>query len=210
MSSLAAPLPTFAATWTVRRARDAYLAENGFTAEAYDAPRTEGSFLGIRLSVPNTPQHRWSIMLHDLHHVATGYGTDLIGEGEISAWEIHRSVRALGAYVASIVAGGILAGLVFSPRRVGAAWRHGRASRSLYALLADARTAAEQSAAYEELLDLTVGELRARLGLPEEGLVASRRLHDYAPKRAPEGQGEEQQRKPTSTKRPFRGLFWST
>ncbi|HEU4538135.1 MAG TPA: hypothetical protein VFS00_28635, partial [Polyangiaceae bacterium] len=68
-----APTP---ADWTVRQGRDAYLGENHFTLEAYDAPRTEASFLGMAFTVPNTPRHRWGIMLHDLHHVATGYGTD--------------------------------------------------------------------------------------------------------------------------------------
>jgi hypothetical protein len=185
MSSIDASLTPFAAHWTVRRARDAYLAENGFTVEAYTAPRTEGSFLGIRLSVPNTPHHRWAIMLHDLHHVATGYGTDIVGEGEISGWEIHRSLRPLGLYVGSIVASGLAIGFAIAPRRVAAAWRRGKASRSLYALLADARTPAERDAAYAELLDLTVGDLRARLGLPETGLAPSRRLHDYAPHSGP-------------------------
>jgi len=82
-----APVP---ASWTVRQARDAYLAENGFTLAAYDAPRTEASFFWFHFSVPNTPVHRWAIQMHDLHHVATGYGTDTVGEGEISAWEARR------------------------------------------------------------------------------------------------------------------------
>jgi hypothetical protein len=67
----------------VRDARDAYLAENGFTVEGYEAKWTEASLFGFRFRVPNTPRHRWAIMRHDLHHVATGYGTDLAGEGEI-------------------------------------------------------------------------------------------------------------------------------
>ena len=75
----ARPLP---ADWTVRRARDAYLEENGFTVAAYDAPRTPANILGFTFSVPNPPRHRAAIMLHDLHHVATGFGTDLRGEGD--------------------------------------------------------------------------------------------------------------------------------
>ena len=91
---------------TVREARDQYLAENGFTFEGYDAKWTHASFFGVRFRVPNTDSHRVGIMLHDLHHVATGFGTDLVGEGEISAWEAHRGLAPVGLYVASIVTAG--------------------------------------------------------------------------------------------------------
>jgi hypothetical protein len=89
----------FPASLTVREGLRAYLAENCFTVEGYEAPRTEAFFLGIRFSVPNTPRHAWAIRLHDLHHVATGYGTDMAGEGAISAWEALRGLRDTGAYV---------------------------------------------------------------------------------------------------------------
>jgi len=161
----------FPAHFTVRRARDAYLADNGFTVEAYDDRWTAASFFGVPFKVLNTRRHRWAIMLHDLHHVATAYGTDLVGEGEISAWEL-RSLRSLGLYVGSIVAAGTLAGVVLAPRRALAA-----AGRSLFD-----RLPVEDAEAYEALLDLTVGELRARLGVAPEGLVCGpQRLHDFAP-----------------------------
>jgi hypothetical protein len=169
----------FPASWTVRRARDAYLAENGFTVAAYQEPWTEASAFGIPLKVPNTARHRWAIMLHDLHHVATGYGTDMIGEGEISVWEARRGLRALGLYVASIVAVGSLGGALLAPRRALAAWRasastSGRERTSLFR-----SDFTEQD--YEATLDLTVGELRARLGVPEGGLATHRALHSRAP-----------------------------
>jgi hypothetical protein len=179
-----APAAPFPASSTVRAARDAYLEENGFSAEAYQARWTDASFFGVRFVVPNTAQHRWGIMLHDLHHVATGYGTDLTGEAEISAWEIHRSFRALGPYVGSVVASGVVLGALIAPRRTLAAWRQGKAMRSLHALLGHVRTPAEREAAYEELLGLTVGELRQRLAVPAEGLCTDRRLHDFAPAHA--------------------------
>src|SRR5438105_15281405 len=114
---------SYPAEWTVRQARDAYLAENGFTVDAYDAKWTDGSFLGIKLVVPNTPRHRWAIMRHDLHHVATGYGTDIVGEAEISAWELRRGLRGLGLYVGTIVTSIALFGLVRAPRPPVPAWR---------------------------------------------------------------------------------------
>ena len=169
----------FPPSWTVRRARDAYLAENGFTVAAYDDASTEATVFGIPLKVPNTPRHRWAIMLHDLHHVATGYGTDMIGEGEISVWESRRGLAALGLYVAAIVAIGSLGGALLAPRRALAAWRaSGLGRTSLFA-----SGGAEED--YQAMLDLTVGELRERLGIPEGGLVTRRALHARAPKAAP-------------------------
>ncbi len=167
----------FPAEWTVRRARDEYLAENGFTLAAYDARWTDASFFGIPFKVPNTRRHRWGIMLHDLHHVATGFGTDLVGEGEISAWETRPGLKRLGPYVGGIVLLGMTTGAALAPRRTGAAWKE--ATRSLFNLLP-----VEDDAAYEAMLELTVGELRARLGVPREGLARiPRRLHDFAPAR---------------------------
>jgi hypothetical protein len=170
----AARLEPFPPDWTVRRARDTYLAENGFTVEAYDLPKTDASFLGVRFSVPNTPKHRWGIMLHDLHHVATGFGTDIRGEGEISAWEMP-GVRALGPYVGGIVGSGAIMGFLFAPRRALAAWRARRTT--LFDL------AGPSGIPYESLLDMTIGELRALLGVPREGLAREpRKLHQYAPR----------------------------
>ncbi|APR83482.1 Hypothetical protein A7982_08831 [Minicystis rosea] len=168
----------YPADWTVRRARDAYLAENGFTVAAYDDAWTEASFLGIRFSVPNTQRHRWAIMLHDLHHVATGFGTDLTGEGEISLWELRRGLSALGLYVGGIVASGALMGVFASPRRAWAAFSASGSTPSLF----------DPNVDYDALLDMTVGELRARLAVPAEGLAREPRgLHAYAPRRVPGG-----------------------
>jgi hypothetical protein len=175
---MATPFP---ADWSVRQARDAYLRENGFTVESYDDAWTGASFFGIPLKVPNTKRHRWAIMLHDLHHVATGYGTDLVGEGEISAWELRPGIRSLGLYVGSIVLAGALAGAVFSPRRARNAWRDAAAIASLH----DLYPRINDDAAYEALLAMTVGELRARLGVPADGSAHEPRgLHDFAPKAA--------------------------
>lgn len=162
-----------AANLGVKHARDLYLSENGFTVAEYDSPRTQASIFGLRFSVPNTPKHRWAIMLHDLHHVATGYGTDLVGEGEISAWELRSGLSSLGLYVGSIVLGGALFGCVIAPRRTLRAFLHGGPKRSLFDRL-DLR--------YDTLMQLSVGELRQLLGIPPHGLaVIPRKLHSHAP-----------------------------
>jgi hypothetical protein len=163
------------ADWSTLRGRDAYLAENGFTVAAYDEPWTEASFLGIDFVIPNTPRHAALIRLHDLHHVATGYGTDLAGEGEISAWELRRGLGGLGLYVGSIVVAGALMGLLIAPRRALRAWSRAAEDAAKGSLF-------QASDAYEELLAGTVGDLRARLGVPPEGVAeGARGRHRNAP-----------------------------
>lgn len=148
--------------------------ENGFTLEEYDALRTPASFLGVRFTVPNPPRHRWAIMLHDLHHVATGYGTNPAGEGQISAWECRRGLRPLGLYVGSIVVSGVLLGLVVAPIRTVRAWRASAHGASLFY---------NKDLGYDELLGRSIGELRKLLGVPPDGLSTRRRgLHSLAPK----------------------------
>jgi hypothetical protein len=156
----------------VRAGRDAYLRENGFTVEAYDEPRTKASLLGIDFSVPNTPRHRVAIMRHDLHHVLTGYGTDIVGEAEVSAWELRRGLRGLDLYVSSLVVGLALLGLVIAPARTIRAWRRSGACASLF----------PDSRPYEDILAMSIGELRQSLGLPTDGIAKHpRRLHGRAP-----------------------------
>jgi hypothetical protein len=140
---------------SVESARDAYLARNGFTVESYSARWTPASFMGIPFVVPNTTTHRWAIMMHDLHHVTTGYGTDIPGEGEISAWELRRGLTGLGLYVGSLVVLGTLAGLVFAPVRTVRAFRASGKGVSLF----------RRDRPYEELLALDVRALRAYLAV---------------------------------------------
>jgi hypothetical protein len=113
-------------------------------------------------------------MRHDLHHVATGFGTDMIGEAEISAWEI-RAAKELGVYVSMIVLGGALLGAFRAPRRTLEAFRAGRGVRFLY-------RGEDSDAEYEAMLNLTVGQLRVLMGVHEEGVAKHpAKLHDFAP-----------------------------
>lgn len=164
------PIP---ASWSVEAGRDAYLRENGFTVGAYDEPRTRASLFGLDFTVPNTPRHRKAIMRHDLHHVATGFGTDVAGEGEVSAWELRRGLRGLDLYVSALVTGLALLGLVVAPRRTLRAWRLSGRGRSLF----------DDPTPYEQLLTMSVGELRGTLDIPIDGLaIRPRRLHARAPR----------------------------
>ena len=154
--------------------RDEYLAENGFTVAAYDDTWAPVSFFALDFSVPNTKRRQAAIRLHDLHHVATGFGTDLPGEAEISAWELRGGLRGLGLYVSSIVFGAALMGLFVAPRRTVRAWRAAGAARTLWSL----------GVPYEELLAMSIGELRAVVGVPAagvEGAIERAGKHPHAP-----------------------------
>ncbi|MEZ4313861.1 MAG: hypothetical protein R3F14_38055, partial [Polyangiaceae bacterium] len=135
-----------------------YLGENGFSAAEYTASTVRLKILGRYMDFPNTKDRQWAIPLHDLHHIATGYGTDWVGEGEIGAWELGAGCKTLVVYWLNAMAASI--GLCLAPRRVLAGWRAGRAGRALY------RT----ELPYERVLDMTIGELRAHLGVPPTGL----------------------------------------
>jgi hypothetical protein len=161
------PLP---AEWNVSRALDRYLFENGFTREAYDAPWTPAEVFGLSLRVPNTRAHRWALMRHDLHHVVTGYGTDLAGEGEVSAWEAAAGLPHIGLYTQGIVRSLALWGLVTRTARTRAAWS-ASGGRNLFL----------DAIPYASALAMTVGALREALCVPVGGLVGARRLHSAAP-----------------------------
>jgi len=165
------PIPP---TCRVRDGRDAYLRENGFTLAGYDEPRSKITILGVSFWLPNPPSRRRAIMRHDLHHVVTGYGTDMVGEAEISAWELRRGLSGLGAYVSALVVGLAALGLVIAPVRTVRAWRaSAKRVPSLFAGHDD----------YDALLELDVAELRSRLGAPRDGVATRpRRLHAAAPK----------------------------
>jgi len=166
----------------MRAARDVYLADNGFSLDVYASRWLDvWLFFGVRARVPNTRRHQQALMLHDLHHVVTGFGTDLAGEGEISAWEARRGLMAFGAYVASVVLAGALVGLVVAPRRTIAAWRAAARHRSLFSMARLDEGALR--AAYEALLERSVGEVRGELGIPSEGVArVPRGLHARAPR----------------------------
>ncbi|HKW42163.1 MAG TPA: hypothetical protein VJN39_13010 [Gemmatimonadales bacterium] len=102
---------------------------------------------------PNTEGRRRAVRLHDLHHIATGYDTSLVGEAEIGAWELAGGCADYyAAWYLNAVA--VEIGLFLSPRRLWHAFVRGRHSTNLYRLGFD-----------ERWLDDSVGALRERLGL---------------------------------------------
>src|SRR5262249_43760563 len=127
---------------------------------------------GRAWTLPNVAARRRAVPLHDLHHVATGYGTALAGEAETSAVELRGGIHSLFLWCVKLAAMAI--GLVIAPRRV-LRWVAGaRGARTLYA----------DDAPYDALLALSLGELRERLGIPRDGLAdRPASLHARAPRR---------------------------
>ncbi len=145
---------------TVRAARDRYLADNGFSTAGYTASTFTLPVFGRQVELPNPPARQAAISRHDLHHVLLGYGTDYAGEAEIGAWELRCGCTTPFLYMINLAA--MLGGLVIAPRRVLRAWRRARGMRTLY----------RDPIAYAEALELRVVDLRRRLGIPDEGVVA--------------------------------------
>ncbi|MBO6941015.1 MAG: hypothetical protein JJ863_38930 [Deltaproteobacteria bacterium] len=76
MTTHTAPLEAL----STRQALDEFLDTNGFTTDGYDAPTVDIPIGPIVIPLPNTDGRKAVARFHDLHHVATGYGTDLVGE----------------------------------------------------------------------------------------------------------------------------------
>jgi hypothetical protein len=142
-------------------ARDRFLAENNFRVADYSAPTYTLKILGVPLKLPNTKAHQWATPLHDLHHVLTGYPTNWIGEAEIGAWELRAGCKTLVVYWLDL--SGVVIGLLLSPARVWRAFRAAKGQRTLY----------RDPALCQSLPQMTVGEVRARLGIPPGGLRIS-------------------------------------
>jgi hypothetical protein len=134
----------------MREARRRYFEVNRFGGNGgYDDAWVDFKLGPIPFPFPNSPARVRAVRYHDLHHVLTGYDTDIVGEFEISAWEIAAGCKGFAAAWA-LNLGGTAAGLLRAPRRVFAAFVRGRRCRTLYGEPLDA------------LLDETVGALRAR------------------------------------------------
>jgi hypothetical protein len=104
---------------------------------------------------PNWAARVAAARLHDLHHVATDYGTDWPGEIEIAAWEIASGCgRYSAAWMLDLAA--LNVALLVAPRRLFRAFARGRrAATNLY----------KQPLPESEFAQMTVGTLRDHLGV---------------------------------------------
>jgi hypothetical protein len=108
----------------------------------------------FKLYFPNFDTRRKVILQHDLHHLTTGYNTDVKGETEISAWEIASGCRQNWAAL-MLNTLGLMTGLPLHPRTLWRAWKRGHYTTNLYKL----------GLSKNEMVNCTVDQLREKLGL---------------------------------------------
>ena len=139
---------------TLREARKRYFERNRFgTNGGYDEARVKITLGPFQVSIPNTDGRKRAVRFHDLHHILTGYDTDLRGEAEIAAWELASGCADhYAAWVLNIGAMGI--GVFINPGPTWQAFRRGRKSKNLYRATYD-----------DTLLDRAVADMRVELGL---------------------------------------------
>ncbi len=139
----------------VREAREKYFETWGLDGGGYTASWVTLKQLGpLRIGFPNSPARIRAVKMHDLHHVATAYDANWMGEAEIGAWEIGAGChRHFAAWVLNLIA--LVYGVLLSPTRALRAFARGRASETLY----------RSHDLDESILAQTVGELRTSLGL---------------------------------------------
>ena len=140
---------------SLRDARGRYFADNAFGDDGgYARKWVKLQFGPLPFAFPNSAARVRAVKYHDLHHVVTGYDTDIVGEAEIGAWEIASGCAGFAAaWILNLyaMALGFLSG---SPGAVWRAFLRGRHTRNLY-----------RDEYGEALLDARLGAVRARLGL---------------------------------------------
>ena len=147
---------------TLRQARQLYFEANGFPLDGgYEAKWVDFELGPIPMPFPNSDARRRAVKVHDLHHVLTGYRTDIFGEAEISAWELAAGCgNMVAAYGLNL--GGMALGMFISPRRTWRAWVRGCQSGMLYRTPVD-----------DTLLERKLGDVRSELGLDKQPERAS-------------------------------------
>jgi hypothetical protein len=146
---------------TLREGRDIYLETNGFSMAEYSSPTFVFYILGKKLNLPNPPARQRVLAMHDLHHVLTGYGTDLAGESEIGAWELRAGCNTAFLWWINLTAA--FGGVFVAPIKTLKSFFAARGQRTLYV---DGRD-------IEALLGTKIGVLRKQLGIPDGGHTAA-------------------------------------
>ncbi|MCD6020125.1 MAG: uncharacterized protein K0S53_3246 [Bacteroidetes bacterium] len=108
----------------------------------------------IHFYFPNFDARRKAVMKHDIHHLVTGYSTSLIGESEISAWEIASGCKSYW-FAFFIDTSGFMMGLPINFIRVLKAFSRGRRTKNLYS----------DHISTDQAMDMKIGELKRVLEL---------------------------------------------
>jgi hypothetical protein len=145
-------MPHYDDALTLRTALDQHLHRAGFTKDCY-GPWLAVKLGPFRLRVPNPKFRQETLVLHDLHHILTGYDTTFTGEAQVSAWEA-RTGFARHPMIKAIIFSVMGLGYFVDPVAVWKACNRGKGCRNLF-----------REGFREELLDMKVGYVRRRLGL---------------------------------------------
>lgn len=147
-------MPHYDDALSVAEARAQFFAANRFDDGGYDKAYLESKIGPFKLYLANNDTRQKGLKVHDLHHIATGYNATILGEAEVSAWELGSGGAGLYSAVEWYLYLGIVAGLFLNPLAVWRAYQRGKGCKNLYAFTFD-----------EAMLTWTVGELRAKLGI---------------------------------------------
>lgn len=112
----------------------------------------------LNLYFPNFDSRRKAVVKHDIHHLVTGYSTSLIGESEISAWEIASGCKSYW-FAFFIDTSGFMLGLPINFARVLKAFARGRRTKNLYS----------DHISDERAMEMKIGELKTLLDLDKVG-----------------------------------------
>jgi hypothetical protein len=136
-------------TCTAAEALGRFRHENGLRHDEHALPFWRIGIGAVQFLLPNFAWRRRAIAAHDLHHLLTGYPCTVAGEVQIAAWEFGAGrYPHWGATLFCLPL--VIAGLLWMPGDVLAAFRRGRSQRSLY-----------DGAILESLADLPLSAARA-------------------------------------------------
>ena len=144
---------------TIKEIISDYYKKNGFDPDGGESKSfvKVKIFKGLSFYLPNNDTRKKVILLHDIHHLLTGYSTVLQGEIEISTWELSTGCTknwvafTLNTYAMAL-------GVLFKLKGIWKAWARGRNTRNLYNVNYNK----------EQLMDKTLEELKKELGLLDE------------------------------------------
>lgn len=86
----------------------------------------------LPLALPCRLGLRNALIVHDVHHVLTGYDTSYRGEAQLAAWELASGGCRTNLFFWGDRLSFVLIGLALCPRAMVSAFRRGRHARNLY------------------------------------------------------------------------------
>lgn len=108
----------------------------------------------FKVYIPNWDNRRKAVLRHDIHHLVTGYKSEILGEFEIAAWEIASGcMKYFAAYLLN--SGGLIAGMIIYPKPTFKAFILGCRTTNLYQINIED----------EEMKASTIDAMKSKLGL---------------------------------------------